>query len=249
LLHALFGSEISHDFTLRWIHCPMSLSISVIIPTLNEAAELPATIAHLRKIPEVGEIIVADGGSTDGTLHLAQSLGCRVIAAPRGRGTQMHHGAQRATGDVILLLHADTWLAPTAGGAIGQALARPGAVGGGCYKVFRDPVWIMRSSRFRCWLRFHLMRRFMGDQAMFVLREVLERVGGVPEISLMEEFELCRRLRKEGRMVLANTVVSTSARRFRERGVFRTYARMWRVMLQYHCGTPAGKLRDIYEKQ
>jgi GT2 family glycosyltransferase len=145
-------------------------------------------------------------------------------------------------------LHADTWLEPTAGVAIGKALARPGAVGGGCYKVFRDPAWVMRGSRFRCWLRFHLMCRFMGDQAMFVRRQVLERVG-VPEVSLMEEYELCRRLKKEGRLVLANTVVSTSARRFRERGVLRTYARMWRVMLQYHCGTPTEKLREIYEKQ
>ena len=227
----------------------MSLSISVIIPTLNEAAELPATLAHLRNIPDVREIIVADGGSTDGTSQVAESFGCRVIVAPRGRGTQMHHGAQLATGDVVLLLHADTWLGPTAGEAIGQALARPGTVAGGCYKVFRDPAWIMRGSRFRCWLRFHLTRRFMGDQAIFVRRDVLERVGGVPEISLMEEFELCRRLKKEGRMVLANTVVSTSARRFRERGVLRTYARMLRVMLQYHCGTPTEKLRDIYEKQ
>ena len=227
----------------------MNLSISVIIPTLNEAAELPSTLAHLRKIPEVREIIIADGGSTDGTPQIAESLGCRVIVAPRGRGTQMHHGAQLATGEVVLLLHADTWLVPTAGEAIVQALARPGTVAGGCYKVFRDPAWIMRGSRFRCWLRFHLRRRFMGDQAIFVRRDVLERVGGVPEVSLMEEFELCRRLRKEGRMALANTVVTTSARRFRKRGILKTYVRMWRVMLQYRCGTSTEKLREIYEKQ
>jgi rSAM/selenodomain-associated transferase 2 len=227
----------------------MSLSISAVIPTLNEAAELPLTVARLRSVPEICEIIVADGGSTDGTPELARSIECRIIAAPPGRGIQMHHGARMATGDVVLLLHADTWLVPASGIAISEALARPGAVAGGCYKVFRDPTWLMRGSRFRCWLRFQLARRFMGDQAMFVRRDILDRIGGVPEMVLMEEFELCRRLKTRGRLVLAKTVVSTSARRFRERGVLRTYLRMWRVTLQYYLGTPAEQLQRIYEQR
>jgi GT2 family glycosyltransferase len=89
----------------------------------------------------------------------------------------------------------------------------------------------------------------MGDQAMFVRREVLERIGGVPQVPLMEELELGRRLRQHGRLVLADTVVSTSARRFRERGVLRTYARMWRVAAQYRLGTPAEELQRIYEEK
>jgi rSAM/selenodomain-associated transferase 2 len=225
------------------------LRISVVIPTLNEAAELPATITAARRVPEVAEIIVADGGSTDATVELGRTFGCLVLNAPRGRGTQMHHAALRATGDIVLLLHADTWLKPDAGRAIIDALAQPDAVGGGCYKVFRDPAWLMRGSRFRCWLRFQLGRRFLGDQAMFARRDVLERIGGVPAMPLMEEFVLGRRLREQGRLVLAHTVVNTSARRFHERGILRTYLRMGWVTLKYLCGTPPEQLQALYQRK
>ena len=225
----------------------MSQGISVVIPALNEAAEIAATIEHARAVMEVAEVIVADGGSTDGTIEIARQLNCRVVEAPRGRGRQMRAGAAAATGDVVMLLHADTWLAPDAGRAIFSTLAKPRVVGGGCYKVFRDPHWLMRGSRLKCAIRFHVFHRFMGDQAMFVAREILERIGGVPDVPIMEEFELCRGLRREGRLALAETVVSTSARRFREHGVLRTYARMGRVTLQYFLGAPLDQLRRTYE--
>jgi rSAM/selenodomain-associated transferase 2 len=226
----------------------VSKTISVVIPALNEAAELPATIERLRAIPEVLEIIVADGGSTDDTIALANGLGCKVLSTPRGRGNQMRLGAAQAFGDVVLLLHADTWLEPTAGVRILDALDKNAAVGGGCWKIFREPHCLMRGSRFKCFIRFHLFRRFMGDQAMFVRREVLEKIGGIPDVPIMEEFELCRRLRSAGKLVLAPTTVSTSARRFKKLGVIRLYARMGRVTLQYYCGTPLDKLRRIYER-
>ncbi len=89
----------------------------------------------------------------------------------------------------------------------------------------------------------------MGDQAMFVRRDALERIGGVPPMPLMEEFELCRRLRAIGRLALAEATVTTSERRFAKRGVLRTYLRMWRVSVQYRLGTPAHELRQIYEKE
>jgi len=161
----------------------------------------------------------------------------------------MRLGAQQATGDIVLLLHADTWVQPDAGRAITGCFAPAGVVGGGCSKVFREPSWLMRGSRFKCAIRFHLFHRFMGDQAMFARREVLEEIGGIPDVPLMEEFELCRLLRRRGRLALAPTVVSTSSRRFKEHGVLRTYARMWRVMVQYYCGTNANELKRIYEKQ
>jgi rSAM/selenodomain-associated transferase 2 len=187
------------------------MRISVVIPTLNEAAELPATIAKLRAVPGILEIIVADGGSTDGTVALASSLRCRVIHSPRGRGTQMRAGARMAFGDVIAFLHADTWVRRDFAENITQTLQDTKVVAGGCYKVFREPSVLMRGSRARCWIRFHLLRRFMGDQAMFVRREVLEQIGGVPDVPIMEEFELCRALRPQGQFALAGTVVSTSA--------------------------------------
>lgn len=224
-------------------------NISVVIPALNEAAELPATIERLRAIPQVSEIIVADGGSQDGTQSLATQLGSKVVSTPQGRGTQMRLGAQQAIGDVVLLLHADTWLEAEAGRVILDALNRSSAVGGGCWKVFREPHWLMRGSRWKCFIRFHLFRRVMGDQAMFVRRDVLEKIGGVPDVPLMEEFELCRLLRAQGKLALAATTVSTSARRFRKHGVLRTYARMWQVTLRYQAGTPLDQLKRIYERE
>ena len=160
----------------------------------------------------------------------------------------MSAGARQATGEVVLLLHADTWLEPDAGGAILDALNNSGAVGGGCWKVFRDPHWLMRGSRLKCWIRFVLFRRFMGDQAMFVRRDILEKIGGVPDVPIMEEFELCRLLRAQGKLVLAPMTVSTSARRFKKHGVVRTYARMGRVTLQYYWGTPLTQLARMYER-
>jgi len=223
-------------------------SISVVIPTLNEEAELPETICRLHAIPEMREIIVVDAGSTDATRQRAVGLGCRVIESPRGRGRQMRRGAEQAIGDVVLLLHADTWMDPGAGQAILQSLNQSGAVGGGCWKVFRDPSWLMRGSRLKCRLRFLLFRRFMGDQAMFIRRDALERIGGIPEVPIMEEYELGRALRKVGKLVLAPTTVSTSARRFRQHGVLRTYLRMGRVTFAYWLGTPLEELQRMYER-
>lgn len=221
----------------------------MIIPALNEAAELTETISRARSSPEICEVIVVDGGSTDPTRELAEGLGCRVLQATGGRGGQLKAGAEAARGDVVLFLHADTWLPAEAGRAALDCLREMTVVGGGFWKVFRDGSWLMRGSRARCALRFWLGRRFMGDQAIFCRRAVLEAVGGVPAIPLMEEFELCRRLRQAGRLALANATVSTSARRFRKRGVLRTYWRMAWVTGRYWMGTPPEQLRKIYERE
>ncbi len=224
-------------------------TISIVIPTLNEASELAETIRRARLVPEACEIIVADGGSSDATREIAVQTGARVVLSERGRGQQLRAGAAVATGDVILLLHADTWLPPETGRAIQNCLRDQTVVGGGCWKIFRDGSLLLRGSRFKCALRLFLARRVMADQAIFVRREILEAVGGIPDLPLMEEFELCRRLRCVGRIALADATVITSARRFTKLGVVRTYARMWRVTLQYYLGTPPAELRKIYEKE
>ena len=222
-------------------------SISVVIPTLNEAAALPETIRCARACAEVSEIIVVDGGSTDDTVRLAVDLGCRVFPSPPGRGAQMRLGATEAKGNVVLLLHADTHLPPHAGRAILDALRDPATVGGGFWKVFDQPRWFMRGSRARCWLRLVLGGRILGDQAIFLRRDVLERIDGVPDWPLMEEYELCRRLRTVGRLKLAAATVVTSARRFREHGGFRTYLRMGWVTLRFWMGATPEELRRLYE--
>jgi rSAM/selenodomain-associated transferase 2 len=227
----------------------MPRTISVVIPTLNEAASLKEVLERVRRLPEVCEIIISDGGSRDETREIASEAGCKVLRGAAGRGGQMRRGAIEAKGDVVLLLHADTWLPPEAGRAVFNCLRDASVSGGGFWKVFRERNPLLLGSRFKCAIRLYIGRRLMGDQAMFARREVLEEIGGVPDMPLMEEFELCRRLRKVGRLALADATVTTSARRFAKLGVARTYLRMWRVTLSYWLGMKPQELRRIYEKE
>ena len=227
------------------------MTLSVVIPTLNESGSLPGALDSVFRVPEVSEVLVVDGGSTDGTEALARARGCRWIPSARGRGLQCRVGALAAKSDVVLFLHADTWLPSGAGRAIeaaleGSAISNP-VVGGAFRKRFRDAPWCMRGARFRSWLWFQLTCRPFADQAIWVRRSALESVGGCPDLPLMEEFELVRRLRNVGRIVLLGEVVSTSARRFRRRGVFRTYLLMARILAAHAAGTPPDELRRRYE--
>lgn len=148
-----------------------------------------------------------------------------------------------------MFLHADTWVPPDAGEALLACLAQPGVAAGGFYKIFRDPPnWLVRGSKFKCWWRLLVARRVMADQGIFLRRETLARIGGVPDVPLMEEFELCQRLRPLGRIALADATVVTSARKFRKLGVLRTYALMWRVTVGYYRGVPLEELRRLYER-
>lgn len=227
---------------------PLAPRISVIVPALNEAAELPEMLRRLRAVPEVCEILVADGGSSDGTAALATAAGCRVIACPRGRGIQLRTAALQAQGEIVWMVHADTWVPEAAGRQIDAALQTPTVVGGAFWKQFRDPHWLMRGSRGRCWTRLHWFGRLAADQAIFVRRSALDQIGGIPPLPLMEEFELCRRLRALGRLVLAEGTVLTSARRWHERGVLKTYWLMWRITTAYTFGESPENLARRYQK-
>lgn len=228
---------------------PAAEGISVVIPALNEATELPATIERLKAIPEVREIIVVDGGSNDGTAELARSLGCRTMVSSPGRGRQLRLGAADATQDVVIMVHADTWLPPHAGRAALNCLRDPLVVGGGFWKYFREyPHPVLYGSRWRCGFRLVFGRWIAGDQALFVRRDVLEAVGGVPDLPLMEEVRLCEVLRQRGRLALAGEKVSTSARRFAKHGTLRTLWLMNVLMWKYRRGTPPAELRRRYEQ-
>ena len=222
------------------------MTLSIVIPTLNEAEELPATLQHVAAVPEVTEVLVCDGGSRDATRERARSAGVRVLEGLPGRGTQLRQGARLAVGDVVVLLHADTWLPPDAGTAIGAVLARPEVVGGAFEMEFRDPPLLVRGTRFRCRLRMRWFQFAYGDQALFVRREELSRAGGVPEVPLMEEFLLCAALRRLGRLALAPATVSTSSRRFRQHGTLRTYLRMGTVTLAWWFGASPAFLQRRY---
>lgn len=223
------------------------MTISVVIPTLNEAAELPETLRRCAAVPEVVEIVVSDGGSTDATPGIAAAAGIRWVVGPPGRGGQLRRGAEGTIGEVVLFLHADTWLPPDSGTAIARALQSPDVVAGAFQKVLRDPPWLTRGSRWRCRMRMACFQFAYGDQAIFVRNKVLREVGGVPDVPLMEEHRLCAALRRRGRLVLAKATVSTSSRRFRARGPLRTYLLMAHVTLRYWMGAQPETLRRIYE--
>ncbi|HXJ75192.1 MAG TPA: TIGR04283 family arsenosugar biosynthesis glycosyltransferase, partial [Candidatus Dormibacteraeota bacterium] len=235
-------------FSRATVHAPAQ-TISVVIPVLNEAQSLPETVRRARLSPCVCEVIVADGGSQDGTAQVAENLGCRVIVTPPGRGGQLRAGAAQAKGDVILFLHADTWLPPHACEALLNCMRDRALAAGGFWKVFRDPVPLLLGSKIKCGIRLLLGRRILGDQGIFVRREMLDAIGGVPDVPLMEDFELCRRLRKRGRLALADATVITSARRFRKLGVIRTYFRMWWVTWLYRFGVSPRHLKELYERE
>ena len=221
-------------------------ALSVIIPTLNEASELPETLKRARAIPEVKEIIVVDAGSTDDTQAIAREHNCTVIKSEPSRGKQLRLGAQRASGDVILFLHADTWLPENAGRAMIECLSQPLVVAGGFHKTFREGAGYIPFSRLRLEFFCRTLKSIYGDQGLFVRRETLETIGGVPDIPLMEEFELCKKVSSQGRLALAKATVQTSSRKFTKEGVLKTYWRMTLCTVRYWLGASPEKLVRIY---
>lgn len=198
--------------------------VSVVIPTLNEARWLPTVLDSLRRAADgvEYEAIIADGGSTDGTWELAHRSGCVCIRSDRAqRAAQMNAGAAAARGDVLLFLHADTLLPTGSLQKIETACARPGLVGGGFERRYDSSSrWL----RFTCalagwrnrWFGWHL-----GDQAIFVRREVFARLGGFRDLDVFEDVDFSRRLGRHGKLATLQPAVVSSARRFEERGALR----------------------------
>ena len=227
----------------------LSPTISVVIPTLNEAGELPETLRRAQAVPEVTEIIVVDAGSSDSTCEIAREHHCTVLECEPSRGKQLRLGAEKATGDIILLLHADTWLPENAGRAMIECLSQPLVVGGGFHKTFRDRPGYIPFSKLRLEFFCRALKSIYGDQGIFVRREILEAVGGVPDVPLMEEFELCKKLSSQGYLALAAVAVQTSSRKFAKEGVLKTCWRMTVCTVRYWLGTSPEKLEEIYYPQ
>jgi cellulose synthase/poly-beta-1,6-N-acetylglucosamine synthase-like glycosyltransferase len=186
---------------------PAPTSISIIIPTLNDAISLPETVRRAQVLPEVRELIVVDGGSRDGTQTMAKQLGCRVLSNGSARGGQMRLGAAQATGDVVMFVQADTWLPAQAGHAALNCLRDETVVAGGFWKKSSKTPVFLPGSRWKCAVRLLVGRRIARDQALFMRRQILEQVGGVPDEPARENVELCRRLRKVGRLALADATI------------------------------------------
>jgi rSAM/selenodomain-associated transferase 2 len=221
------------------------MRLSVIVPTLDEQATIASTLAHARRPGEV-ELVVVDGGSTDGTVDAARLLADRVLESPRGRAAQMNAGAAAARGAVLLFLHADTRLPDDYPALVAEALA-PADVVGGRFDVRLDaPGLAYRAIERLIGLRSRLTGVATGDQAIFVRRDAFARIGGYPPIPLMEDIALCRALKRAGRMVALRDEVITSARRWQREGLVRTVALMWALRLAYYAGVSPVWLARAY---
>jgi len=219
--------------------------ISVIVPTLNEAEGIAEVLRRARQ-PGVLEIIVVDGGSTDATRALARGLADAVCSAPQGRARQMNLGAQRAVGEILLFLHADTLLPDGFAAAVSAACRCLGIVGGRFDLELFPSSPLLRLTAFLINWRSRFSRIATGDQAIFVRRQVFECLGGYAEIPLMEDVELSRRLKRAGRLACLRQRVTTSSRRWRKHGVVRTIVLMWTLRALYWLGVSPERLRGMY---
>ena len=226
------------------------MTISVIIPTLNEHSVLAKTLTHTASLG-CDEIIVVDGGSTDHTVPTTRAF-CtdvprvRLITAPRGRARQMNEGAKASRGDVLLFLHADTQLPQDPGRLIESAFADPAVVGGRFDVRFASSsLWSRIISAFMN-RRSRLTGISTGDQALFVRRQVFEQLGGFADIPLMEDIDFSRRLKQAGRIATLRETVTTSFRRWETQGPLRTILLMWTLRFLYWAGVSPDRLQHFY---
>ena len=222
--------------------------LSVIVPTLNEAAEIETVLEALLPLRERGhEIIVADGGSNDRTRELAARSAHCVISAPRGRASQMNAGAAVANGDVLIFLHADTRLPPGADARICDGLAASGKAWGRFDVRIAGQSALLPVVAFFMNLRSRITGVATGDQAMFVRREAFVRAGGFPALPLMEDIALSAALKALSRPLCLSDKAVTSGRRWERNGVLRTVLLIWRLRLQFLFGAAPERLARLYD--
>jgi rSAM/selenodomain-associated transferase 2/rSAM/selenodomain-associated transferase 1 len=224
-----------------------SRRVSVIIPTLNEAEQLAATL-RAATAGKPYEIIVSDGGSRDETLQIAEAHGATLVRTDACRARQMNAGAAIARGEVLLFLHADTWLPARYCAAALGALRRPDTVGGAFRFAIREKFptrWLVQTTAN---LRSRLFRFPYGDQALFVRRWAFTKLGGFPDFQIMEDYEFVRRLRCLGRLCILDERALTSGRRWQRLGFLRATMLNKLVILGYRWGVPPAKLAALYRR-
>ncbi|NND80936.1 MAG: glycosyltransferase family 2 protein [Gammaproteobacteria bacterium] len=223
------------------------MPLTIIVPVLNEAGALPALCQRLARLPGA-EIIVADGGSNDGSREWLDQWQDgelkRVTGCTTGRAEQMNAAAQVARGQLLLFLHADTQLPER---AIFELDKLHGAPLWGRFDVaFDDPSPVMRVIAWFISKRSRLTGIATGDQAMFVSRDLFERVGGFDELPIMEDIALSKKLKQFSPPICLLSKVVTSARRWRQNGIVKTVLLMWGMRLAFFLGVPARRLAHFY---
>jgi hypothetical protein len=220
-------------------------TLAVIIPTLNEAANLRDTLERVtREQPE--EVLVADGGSTDGTLEIARQCGARVLQTPCGRARQMNAAAAAATAELLLFLHADTWPPEGYAKIIRARLSRATVAAGAFRFALREPVPARRFLEGLVAARCRWLRNPFGDQGLFVRRPLFEAIGGFADWPILEDLDVIQRLRRHGAIALASERALTSSRRWLQHGVWQTFAVNQLVVLGYHGGVSRERLARFY---
>jgi rSAM/selenodomain-associated transferase 2 len=224
----------------------MRPALCIVMPVLNEAATLGARLRALQALRRRGaRVVVVDGGSQDETLAIALEHADLALPAPRGRASQMNTGAAACPADVLLFLHADTVLPDNADTLVRRATLGPFAWGR--FDVCIDsPRRALRLVAAMMNLRSRWSGIATGDQAMFVRHDLFQRVGGFPELPLMEDIAICRRLKQHGRPACLRERVTTSARRWERQGVWRTIFLMWRLRAAYFFGADPRELAILY---
>lgn len=221
------------------------MRISVVIPAINEA-EMIERAVNSAMAAGFDEVIVADGGSEDGTPLLASQCGASVVHGARGRAVQQNLGAQHATGSVLLFLHADNWLDSTAGQQVRNCLGDPNALGGAFEQQIEADGFLFRLLARGNAARVRWRSMAYGDQAIFMRRETFDQLGGFPVVKLMEDLLLMRAFRRLGKAILLPGPVYVHPRRWQKRGVVRQTLCNWSLILGEKLGMSPDRLAKFY---
>ncbi len=241
LLEILPDVDEPHDLTDAQSALEASRTVSVIIPTLNESTNLARLLPRLAA-SRPHEILVADGGSSDNTVSVAESFGAKLVHARRGRAGQMNAAAAVASGEMLLFLHADTDPPEAFPAIICPALERAGTAAGAFRFTLREPIAGRSLIEMGVALRCHLHHLPYGDQGLFLRRSLFHSIGGFPDMPILEDLEIVHRLRALGRIVVTREAAVTSARRWIEGGLVRTFLRHQLVLLGHYAGVGPERL-------
>ena len=213
--------------------------LSVIIPTLNEEKALPETLASLFRQSAGVEIIIVDGGSTDATEKICEQYpGISFITSEKGRAAQLNAGARSASGDILLFLHADTLLPDEALNTINQVIDQEKQEAGGFRHSFGCEDWRLRFISFLDNRRCLKTKIIYGDQAMFIKRNLFERLNGFPEVQIMEDIYFCEKLVQHTTPVILDSYVKTDPRKFIKMGIWRSLYRVAAIQTRHELRLP-----------